>query len=136
MSAVGLKFFGQAKHQVGRAEFVELQVEDGINNYWPAQCADHLILGLRHLFKGQYSLRFEVFQKDINEVRPRFENLFDPLGVIPEVQPDRIRLDPTSARSRGLEVSIDRSDGPLTWWANYVLPKAADRINGRDELRS
>ncbi len=117
-------------------EINELQVEDGITNFWPAQRADHLILGLRHLFKGQYSLRLEVFQKDIDEVRPRFENLFDPLGVIPEVQPDRVRLDPASARSRGLEVSIDRSDGPLTWWASYVLSKATDRINGRDELRS
>jgi hypothetical protein len=45
-------------------------------------------------------------------------------------------LDPTSANSSGLEISIDRSSGPLTWWASYTLSKATDRIEGEDQLRS
>jgi outer membrane receptor protein involved in Fe transport len=114
----------------------ELQIEDGVTRFWPAQRADHLIAGVRHLFGGRYSLRVELFQKDMRNVTPRFENLYDPLGLIPELMPDRVRLDPSSARSRGLEISIDRSEGPLTWWASYVLSKATDRIGGRDELRS
>lgn len=114
----------------------ELQIEDGVTNFWPAQQADHLIAGIRTLIKEKYSLRIEAFHKDMREVRPRFENLYQPLGIIPEVQPDRVRLDPRSARSSGLEISIDRSDGPLTWWASYTLSKATDRINGRDQLRS
>jgi len=114
----------------------ELQIEDGITNFWPAQRADHMIAGIRHLINDKYSLRVEAFQKDMHEVRPRFENLFDPLGLIPEVQPDRVRLDPTSAVSRGFEVSIDRSDGPFTWWASYTLSEATDRIDGVDEYRS
>ena len=114
----------------------ELQIEDGITNFWPAQRADHMIAGIRHLVNDKYSLRVEAFQKDMHEVRPRFENLFDPLGLIPEVQPDRVRLDPTSAVSRGFEVSIDRSDGPFTWWASYTLSEATDRIDGVDEYRS
>ena len=32
----------------------ELQIEDGITNFWPAQRADHLIAGIRHLFRDQY----------------------------------------------------------------------------------
>jgi len=114
----------------------ELQIEDGITNFWPAQRADHLIAGIRYLISGKYSLRVEVFQKDMHQVRPRFENLFDPLGLIPEVQPDRVRLDPTSATSQGMEVSVDRSDGPLTWWTSYTLSEVTDRINGVDEYRS
>ncbi len=117
-------------------EINELQIEDGIANFWPAQRADHLIAGFRHLFDNKYALRVELFHKDIQDVRPRFENLFDPLGLIPEIQPDRIRLDPLSARSEGLEISIDKSEGALTWWASYVLSKATDRIGNRDELRS
>lgn len=117
-------------------EINELQIEDGIANFWPAQRADHLIAGIRHLINDKYALRVEAFHKDIQDVRPRFENLFDPLGLIPEVQPDRVRLDPSSARSQGLEISIDRSDGPLTWWASYVLSEATDRIGNRDEPRS
>jgi outer membrane receptor protein involved in Fe transport len=114
----------------------DLQIEDGITSFWPAQRADHMIAGIRHLFKDEYSLRVELFRKDMYKVRPRFENLFDPMGLIPEVQPDRVRLDPTSATSKGLEVSIDRSSGPFTWWASYTLAETTDRINGVDELRS
>lgn len=117
-------------------EINELQVEDGITNFWPAQRADQLIAAYRRLIDDRYSLRIEVFDKDIHDVRPRFENLFDPLGLFPEVQSDRVRLVPTKARSRGLEISVDRHDGPWNWWATYVLSEATDRIDGRDELRS
>ena len=66
----------------------------GIENFWPAQRADHLIVGLRQLLNNQTSVRLELFQKQIENVRPRFENLYNPLGVIPELQADRVRLDP------------------------------------------
>ena len=114
----------------------ELQIEDGITNYWPAQSADHVIAGVRHLFHDNYALRAEVFYKDMRDVRPRFENLYDPLGLIPEIQPDRVMLAPASAKSAGLEISIDRSTGPMTWWASYTLAESTDRINGKDESRS
>jgi outer membrane receptor protein involved in Fe transport len=114
----------------------ELQIEDGITNFWPAQRADHLIAGVRHLFRDMYALRVEVFRKDMQQVRPRFENLYDPLGLIPEIQPDRVRLDPVSAAAKGIEISIDRANGPLDWWATYTLSEVTDRIDGRDELRS
>lgn len=129
-----LRFSWGRYHQ--SQEINELQVEDGIANFWPAQRADQLIVSYRRRIDDRTSLRIEAFDKDIQDVRPRFENLFDPLGLIPEVQPDRVRLDPGKARSRGLEVSIDRRDGPWNWWATYVLSEATDRIDGRDELRS
>jgi len=121
-------------------EINELQVEDGIAQFWPAQRADQLILGFRHAFDERrnrhYALRIELFDKRLSNVQPRFENLYNPLGLIPEVQPDRVRLDPSGGRSRGFEVSLDRRSGPLTWWATYVFAKATDRIDGRNQLRS
>ena len=114
----------------------ELQIEDGITNYWPAQSADHVIAGMRYLFQENYALRVEIFYKKMRKVRPRFENLYDPLGLIPEIQPDRVMLTPTSAKATGLEISIDRSTGPLTWWTSYTLAESIDRINGVDEKRS
>ncbi len=114
----------------------ELQIEDGIDHFWPAQRADHLIAGLTHNFANKVSVRVEVFHKEMQRVRPRFENLFDPLGLIPELQPDRVRLDPNSARSSGLEVSLDGERGAWLWWASYTLSKAIDRIDGGNELRS
>ena len=114
----------------------ELQIEDGITNFWPAQRADHLIAGVTHNFSNNLSLRVEAFYKDMQDVRPRFENLYDPLGLIPELQPDRIRLDPSSATSTGLEVSLDGARGPWSWWASYTLSEAKDRIDGGNVVRS
>ncbi len=113
-----------------------LQVEDGIDHFWRAQRADHLIAGIKHLIDNDTSVRLEIFYKDIAHVRPRFENLFNPLGTMPELQADRTRLDPGGAQSRGLELSAVRSVGSLDWWASYTWSKVTDRIDGIDELRS
>ena len=114
----------------------ELQIEDGVTEFWPAQRADHLIAGIQHRFSNDVRLRLELFHKDMQDVRPRFENLFDPLGLIPELQPDRIRLEPSSAKSNGAEISIHRARGDWNWWASYTWSKATDEIEGRDEYRS
>jgi len=114
----------------------ELQIEDGISNFWPAQRADHLIASIQHRVNDKLTVRVEAFHKDMQDVRPRFENLFDPLALIPELQADRVRLDPSSAKSSGLELSFDGDYGDWAWWASYTLSEATDSIDGRDESRS
>ena len=114
----------------------ELQIEDGVTDFYPAQRADHIIAGLRHNFRNKYSARLELFQKDMDRLRPRFENLFDPLALIPELQPDRVRILPSKARSRGLELSIDYTSGPLSWWASYTLSEVTDTVDGVNIPRS
>jgi outer membrane receptor protein involved in Fe transport len=114
----------------------ELQIEDGVTNYFPAQRADHLILSLSHKIGEQHAIRMELFQKDMHKLRPRFENLFDPLAILPELQPDRIRLAPSGARSKGLEISAERFGVSLSWWARYTLAEVTDTIDGRQEARS
>ncbi len=113
-----------------------LQIEDGITNYWPAQRADQFIVGVSQLLANDTSIRIEAFLKEIRELRPRFENLYDPLGIIPELQADRVRLDPTKGRARGIEISTDRASGDWNWWASYTWSKVTDRINGANEPRS
>ena len=113
-----------------------LQIEDGITEFWPAQRADHIIAGIRFLAGRDTALRAEVFQKEIRDLRPRFENLYDPLGVMPELQADRVRLDPSRGRARGVELSADRTLGPWNWWGSYTWSTVKDRIDGRDVPRS
>ena len=108
----------------------ELQIEDGVTDFYPAQRADHIIAGIRHNFRNKYSARVELFQKDMDRLRPRFENLYDPLALIPELQPDRVQILPSKARSRGLEMSIDYTSGPLSWWASYTLSEVNDTVDG------
>jgi outer membrane receptor protein involved in Fe transport len=113
-----------------------LQIEDGVNNFWQAQRADHIIAGVRQLIGNDTAVRLEIFEKNIGKLRPRFENLYDPLGLMPELQADRVRIDPSKARARGLELSADRARGNWSWWASYTWSKVTDRINGRDVPRS
>ncbi len=111
----------------------QLQVEDGQDRFFPSQRADHWIAGLQYRFDGGYRLRLEAYDKDYSRLKPRFENLFDALALIPELEPDRIRLDPKSARSRGLELSLEyRGERGVNWWLSASWAKATDSINGRD----
>jgi hypothetical protein len=113
-----------------------LQIEDGVTQFWKAQRADQVIVGYRQLVAGDVSLRAEIFHKKIRHVLPRFENLYNPLGIMPELQADRVRLEPERAGVSGIELSADRSIGAWNWWLAYTLSEATDEIDGRDEARS
>jgi hypothetical protein len=88
----------------------ELQIEDGVTDFYPAQRADHVIAGIRHNFSDRYSVRIEWFEKDMSRLRPRFENLFDPLALIPELQPDRVNIAPRKARPATSMTLVDDID--------------------------
>jgi outer membrane receptor protein involved in Fe transport len=115
----------------------DLQVEDGQDHYFAPQRADHWIVGIQHRFGEGYRLRTEGFYKRYDRLKPRFENLFDPLVLIPELAPDRVRLEPDYARAYGIETTIEyRGGAELNWWASYTWSKAYDRIDGGNQDRS
>jgi outer membrane receptor protein involved in Fe transport len=62
----------------------ELQVEDGVDRFYQAQHADHAILSVDHAFNKTLSLRVEGYRKYYRRINPRFENLIDPLVLLPE----------------------------------------------------
>jgi outer membrane receptor protein involved in Fe transport len=115
----------------------ELQVEDGQSRFFAPQRADHWIAGIQHRFAGAYRLRAEAYLKTYDRPRPRFENLFDPLALIPELAPDRVRLAPTSARAGGVELTLEYRGGEeLEWWTTYSWSRVADSFDGATEPRS
>jgi outer membrane receptor protein involved in Fe transport len=115
----------------------ELQVEDGVSRFAPAQRADQFIASIQHRLNARYSLRAEAYYKQLDSLRPRFENLLDPLAVMPELKPDRIRIAPDSARASGIELSLAfENDAGLSWWASYTLAQVEDRVAGSDIARS
>lgn len=115
----------------------EIQIEDGVTEFFPAQRSDHLIFGAEHRPTESLSLRAEIYRKNLTSLKPRFENLFDPLALIPELAPDRIRVAPTGARSEGIEVSIGYQPATgLSAWASFALARVEDRIDGRRVARS
>lgn len=115
----------------------ELQVEDGIDHFYPAQFADQFIVGLDHSFESGFDLRVEAYRKRYRRLNPRFENMFDPLVLFPEAEFDRVMIDPDSARAFGIEALIRlRQRGSWSGWLSYTWSQVEDRIDGVDVPRS
>ena len=115
----------------------ELQVEDGIDQFQRAQYSDHAILGFEHDFADGYSLRVEAYRKSYGQPRLRFESLFDPLSLAPELRWDRVAIAPGSSRAEGTEILFTRKGaGPWSGWASYTWSRATDRQLGSETPRS
>ena len=115
----------------------DLQVEDGLTQFQSPERSEHRTLGIRHGFRNGLALQATAYQKRVTDPRVRFENLFDPYGFFPEAQNDRVRLEPTRAESRGLELGVEGPSGTnLGWWAHYALGTTEDEIDGAWAPRS
>jgi outer membrane receptor protein involved in Fe transport len=115
----------------------ELQVEDAIDRFYGAQHTDHLILSLDHALRDGLDLRIEAYRKDYKKINPRFENLFNPLVLLPETEFDRVMINPNGARAEGVEVFLRwQSQGPWRAWLGYTWSQARDSIEGRRVPRS
>ena len=109
----------------------ELQIEDGSTDFSPPEHAQHGVLSVVHEFANGIQAQLSAYQKRMSDLHPRFENLFNPISLIPEAERDRVRLAPTAARADGLEFSL-RSPAvkPVAWWAAYGLAQADDKLDG------
>src|SRR5262249_7854105 len=101
----------------------------------PAQRAAHTILGVDHRFPDGLALRAEVFRKTTHNARSRFENLYDPLELLPELRPGRVLVAPERGDSRGLEILLS-AERPFSWWLGYSFARADDVIDGETVPRS
>jgi outer membrane receptor protein involved in Fe transport len=109
----------------------ELQVEDGVTGVFPAQRAEHLSVHFDHAFAGGVGLGLGAYSKEMTRLRPRYENIFNPMVIFPEIEPDRVRIAAARGRATGIEVilSLDRGRA-FGWWAGYALARAEDKIDG------
>jgi len=117
-------------------EVHELKVEDGLTEFPDAQRSEHFIVGVDHELANGLGMRLEWFRKSQGDPRPRFENLLDPMSVLPEIAPDRIMIAPRSAQIRGSELSLRRADGALSWWGAVAWSEARDGVDGGHVPRS
>src|SRR5262245_17812116 len=109
----------------------ELQIEDGVLGYFPAQRSDQWEVDLDRRLAGGLKLGVAIYLKDMSRVRPRYENLFDPMQLFPEAEPDRVLVAPERAVARGVEIGLASDSGrPLNWRASYALASAQDEIEG------
>ena len=114
---------------------LDLQVEDGVNEFYPAQRSAHAIVSLEHRFPETIAVRAEWYHKATSDVRPRFENLFEPLVVAPELRASRILVAPDRAEADGLELFVS-GELPVPWWIGVSLANADDLVGGARVPRS
>jgi len=109
-------------------EINELQVGDGLDQYFGAQRARHLVASLSHALDAGVDIRLEWYQKKYHSLIPRFENVFDPLILIPELQIDRVRVDARTAIARGAELMVSGERRDLLWWMSYTWSRIEDNL--------
>ena len=114
----------------------ELYPEEGSDRFFASSKAEHRILSAEASLGAGVGLRVEAWQKLTRRVVPRWENLFDPIESLPEIQGDRVRVAPESAEARGLEVLLRREGEHLGLYLAWTLSKATERLAGVDVLRS
>lgn len=113
----------------------ELQVEDGERRLLPAELTEHWVLGFETLPAsnrlGVDGVRVELFRREVDDPRPRYENLIEPLNFLQEIEPDRVRIAPDSSRAQGVETLVrGRWGARLDWWLAYSWSRVEDRIAG------
>jgi outer membrane cobalamin receptor len=110
-------------------EINELQVSDGIDTFFAAQRAEHVVANMQHRFHNDISVDISYYRKSFRTVRPRFENAFNALTLLPEIQFDRYRIDPISAEATGAELLLSRGDEAQNtfWWFGYAWSEVRDK---------
>ena len=109
----------------------ELQVQDGLARYPRSQRAQHFIAGFtREYPRAGVEVHAEAYYKRFTRVKQRFENVFNPFVLLPELAADRIDLRPSEARAQGVEVSVRYRPGrALEAWLTYSRAAAEDRVD-------
>lgn len=119
----------------------ELQVEDGVERFFPMEKAVYSSLGVETTLPGNGvvyhrrppTLRVELYRRQVRNPRPRFENLFDPISKVPELEPDRYEFAPQKTLAQGFEIFLGGAVArTLDGFASYTYADTYDRIDGAD----
>ncbi|MCB0520027.1 MAG: TonB-dependent receptor [Lewinellaceae bacterium] len=106
-----------------------LEVNDGITEYNPAELAKHYVLGFEHLLKNGINLRVEAYYKDYSHVSPISQNTRDHLEIFPEQRNDYLRVHYNGSEAKGIEFFLKYDQGgKFSWWLSYALAKATDDV--------
>lgn len=129
--------FGAGRYYQAQ-EINELQVADGVETFFPAQRATHLVASVAHQMRSGIDIRLELYQKKYRSLMPSFENAFDPLALIPELQIDRLRIDADGAVSKGAEIMVTGEDDSerMLWWFSYTWSLIEDTLANSNVKRS
>ena len=103
----------------------------------PATRAEHLIGGVASEASDDFHWRVEAYRNRWSSISPYFDNTLNSLSLVPELQPDRIRIAPTSAEASGVEFSASRSlASNLDASGSYSVARTSDDVLGQTVPRT
>jgi outer membrane receptor protein involved in Fe transport len=110
----------------------ELWAADRDTTSYPAQKAEHRIVGLEHRFGDDYALRLEAYQRRLSNPLPEYRRIARNMGTLWEEQPDdRIFVHPERGRAEGLELFLKSPpDRRLSWSGSYALSRVEEEVDG------
>jgi outer membrane receptor protein involved in Fe transport len=123
--------FTQAQH------VEEWRVEEGQLLSDSAQASIHSILGVAHESEADVKWSIEAYRKHWTRMAPYFDNLLNPLSLLPELAPDRVRIVPDASEASGLELTI-RAPIREDWstWGSLSWSRVTDDFGQGDVPRS
>jgi hypothetical protein len=81
--------------------------------------------------------RLEAYRNHWSAISPYYDNLLDSLSLLPELEPDRVRVVPTDAETAGVELSARYTFASnVDVRAAYALSRTTDDLDGHDVPRS
>tara|TARA_B110000285_G_scaffold35318_2_gene37906 strand:+ start:6296 stop:8470 length:2175 start_codon:yes stop_codon:yes gene_type:complete len=126
---VGLGRFSQAQG------IHELNASDGIQLFQRPQKANHYVLSYKQSF-NHLELKIEAYRKVTDEPAFYFENLADPLSIVPELQIDRTQVNPSRVAAKGIELSVSGDWRGNEFWLNYTRAAVEETIDTNRVSRS
>jgi len=100
------RFYASAGRFTQAQHVEEWRVEEGQVSSDSAQAANHSILGVAHESEADVKWSLEAYRKRWTRVAPYFDNMLNPLSLLPELAPDRIRVEPNASEASGLEFNV------------------------------
>lgn len=108
----------------------ELHIGDDQTEFFSAQVTEHSVIGIRHQLNTSFAARIDIYHKDYSSVFPRYENLYENVGVfIKEAVREQIFLAPDRSVAEGIEIGLTYDNHQhFSGWANYSYSKVDDHF--------
>ncbi|MCK5642454.1 MAG: TonB-dependent receptor, partial [Gammaproteobacteria bacterium] len=100
---------------------------------YPAERAEHRVVGIEHEMQNGTLLRVEGYQKVLTSLRPHYIDWGKmATRVVPTISSNKIRLEPDDGEAIGLEVYLNsEKNRPLSYWLSYSISKVREKVDGR-----
>lgn len=135
--ATALHLYGSWGEFVQPQRIDEWRSEENQATPDPTSRATHLVVGIAHDGSHGLHLKMEAYRNHWLVISPYLDNTLDAVSLLPELEPDRVRIAPLDAEATGIEFSARAElSAQYSAWATYTLSQSNDDLAGQDTPRS